>query len=95
MKIVILCTDDAIYQYSWSDYMEYNRNVRFRSKMLLSLSCSQDKILLTDYLNKSLIEEALRNDEITPIFAAIARNPIAFDLITNFLNDNIKTIYNR
>lgn len=94
-KKTLLCLGDAAKLYSWSDYLRSKVMLDYQSSVLRSLVCTQNETLLSVFLEKSLNEKSYENEDVVPIVIAIAGNKFGFDLVTEFLSKNIKTIHSR
>lgn len=64
-------------------------------EILLSITCCKNQSLLREYLDGCLNEEILGQEDIVPIIIAVVKSEIGFELVTEFISEHIKTVYDR
>ncbi|KAK9730524.1 ERAP1-like C-terminal domain [Popillia japonica] len=79
----------------WNAYL--NSNVAtLKNTMLYSLGCSCDEALLKQLLESTLNNnKGIRTQDINSVYQSVVNSKIGFNLIKDFLNENIKAIFER
>ncbi|KAI4460101.1 protease m1 zinc metalloprotease [Holotrichia oblita] len=85
----------AEWETMWNAYL--NSNVAsLKNTILSSLGCSRDEELLKQLLESAISnDKGIRTQDVANVYQNVIASESGFDIAKNFINDNIKTLFER